>query len=744
MDRIVGDLQQLWANAQSQVNRMINNTARKQARIGALVQENFALRLLYQRNAYHLQRSRRDIGLLEYNQDRLYERYEKWKNKTQVERQNILNLQGQIFALQNNLPNIQQIKMVGYEPPIFYGRPGEDPEDWLRDMQRYIITSRINIAPDTGVVNLTAVKTLAARNGGGQIGGLNTAGEFQDWSIAGGKPVDIAPVAPNAGGGLPAVTIAPGIKLSQLLYLFRTAYTTGEHLKQTAVFGQLMQGDMSVEQFSAQIKKVGKLAEMTPKQQREQFIHGLNPMNQYNIQMMVKFYDTQDNITKALAEAEKYTLSQMNASSSIPVFLAANPYVDTNRSGGGMTKNEIEDLIKTTMASSQPQQNNSKKLANKRGEDLIIRRFLSELLRGRGNSAPSDDYNYDPIDDITDSMASMILNSATINAIKSAVRSAVKKCTKCSRFGHTSRKCSVKKKRKSKKSKKSKVNLAIELDSDSDSSSNDTSSSDNSDFDTSSSDSSDSNNDLNVHIAKSKKNELKLIFPSHFFQDSSLIAPKQIVPIQEKIVSCFSASDQNDVSTSTKDSDESSLEKESLDDPMEIYFVQKKEPETSVATVKCKIKRLKIPAMTLDSRAEPPIITENIVERIRVKIDKYEIHDLEGISTILVESIGVVRNLPITLAPKLTIIEDFIIMRYRKPTLIFSNKLLKKYGCAVDWSTEELKIPFNGKDYIIPVTMYKVKNKFEVNCAVSIANNDSSPLDCISQELGVDETLKKK
>ena len=62
----------------------------------------------------------------------------------------------------------------------------------------------------------------------------------EDWSIAGGEPVDNAPVAPNAGGGLPAVTIAPGIKLSQLLYLFRTAYTTVEHLKQTVVFGQLM------------------------------------------------------------------------------------------------------------------------------------------------------------------------------------------------------------------------------------------------------------------------------------------------------------------------------------------------------------------------------------------------------------------------------------------------------------------------------------------------------------------------
>jgi hypothetical protein len=488
--------------------------------------------------------------------------------------------------------------MVGYGPPIFYGRPGKDPEDCLREMRRYIVASRINVAPgagqtpgreeafglvisclagdalnwyntrvkgknwrcnnlsdNLGVANLTAVRTLAAGNSGNQIGGLNTAGKFQgkagaeigrigveiatgadiipngtwneNWSIAGGEPTDNAPVAPNAGGGFPAVTIAPGIKFGQLLWLIETAYTTVEHLKQMAVFAQLMQGDMSVEEFSTRIKKVGKLAQMTPEQQREQFIRGLNPMNQYNIQMMAKFYDIQDNITKALAEAEKYTLSQKSAPSSLPIFPAANSYVDINRSGDGMTKNEIEDLIKTTMASSQPQQNtdlqssikslqetmsrasktldNSKKLANKREENLIIRRFLSELLREKGNVAPGDDYAYDPVDDITNSMAGMTLNSATINAIKSAVKSAVKKCTKCGRFGHTSRKCSVKKKKKSKKSKKAKVNLAIDPDSDSDSSSDDTSSSDSSDSGTSSSNSSDSDGDLNVHIAKSKK-----------------------------------------------------------------------------------------------------------------------------------------------------------------------------------------------------------------------------------------------
>ena len=109
----IADLYRLRTNAQNQVNRMLDNIGRKQNRNGELLREKFALQLLYQRNAHHLQRSRGDIGLLEYNRDRLYERYEKWKNKTQAERQNILNLQGQIFALQNNFSHI---RMAGYAP----------------------------------------------------------------------------------------------------------------------------------------------------------------------------------------------------------------------------------------------------------------------------------------------------------------------------------------------------------------------------------------------------------------------------------------------------------------------------------------------------------------------------------------------------------------------------------------------------------------------------------------------------
>ncbi|UZO16113.1 uncharacterized protein OCT59_007506 [Rhizophagus irregularis] len=140
-------------------------------------------------------------------------------------------------------------------------------------------------------------------------------------------------------------------------------------------------------------------------------------------------------------------------------------------------------------------------------QEAIAKSFQETMSRAtktldNSSVAPSDDYNYDPVDDITDSMAGMTLNSATINAIKSAVKSVIKKCSKCGRFGHTSRKCSVKKKKKSKKSKKGKVNLAIEPDSDS---SSNTSSNDSSDSNSSSDDSSDSGGDITVNIAKTKK-----------------------------------------------------------------------------------------------------------------------------------------------------------------------------------------------------------------------------------------------
>jgi hypothetical protein len=64
---VIADLYQLRTNSRNQIVRMLDKIGRKQNRIGELVQEKFALQLLYQRNAHYLQRSREDISLLEYN-----------------------------------------------------------------------------------------------------------------------------------------------------------------------------------------------------------------------------------------------------------------------------------------------------------------------------------------------------------------------------------------------------------------------------------------------------------------------------------------------------------------------------------------------------------------------------------------------------------------------------------------------------------------------------------------------------
>ncbi|RIB22435.1 hypothetical protein C2G38_2174003 [Gigaspora rosea] len=425
-----------------------------------------------------------------------------------------------------------------------------------------------------GVATLTAVRAIGAGNGGNQIGGLNTAGEFRSKAgaeIAGGESTNNAPVVPNAGRGFPAITIATGIKLWQLFYLFSTSYTMVEHLKQMAVFGQLMQGDMGVEEFFQSNQK---------------------------------------------AEEEKFTLSQRNAPSSLPAFPAANPYIDTNKSE--ITKTEISTIksFQETMSRATKTLDNSKKSSKKRAEDTAINHFLSDLLKKNLVKHSADEYDHDPIEDILDSLAGLTLNSV----IKTAVRRAVKKSS----------------------------------DSDSDSGSStfsNTSSSNSSNTSSSNfSDSSDSEKislktpktSLKETIRKVLQSELKLIFPEHFSQDSiKANIPNQAPLIQEKIES------QSNTSLITKVVSLDPDEEEDLD---------------------------------VDSGAEPPIITENIVEHVGTKIDKSEIHDLSGIATVPVESVGVVCKLPITLAPGCTIYEDFIVVKYQKPTLIFSNQLLKKYN----------------------------------------------------------------
>src|SRR5256884_3257981 len=180
---------------------------------------------------------------------------------------------------------------------------------------------------------------------------------------------------------------------------------------------------------------------------------------------------------------------------------------------------------------------------------------------------------------------------------------------------------------------------------------------------------------------------------------------------------------------------------------MEMDLVKKKDPATDVVTTKCKIKRLVIPGAVVDPSANFAIMTDDIAKRLNLRIDTSERHDLKGIATVPIESLGMTRNVPVYFAPGCTIYSDFAVIKNHlgKLMLILPNTLLDKYNYNLLASKRELRLECNGKEFFIPINMHKVKNKLEVNCAnITPECDDFSTLGCISQDLSEDGTLKKK
>jgi len=203
----------------------------------------------------------------------------------------------------------------------------------------------------------------------------------------------------------------------------------------------------------------------------------------------------------------------------------------------------------------------------------------------------------------------------------------------------------------------------------------------------------------------------------------------------------------DDSTSNTPETPDSDGEDEILNEPMEIDFVQKKDPATDVVTTKCKIKRLVIPGAVVDPGANFAIMTDDIAKRLKLKIDTSERHDLKGVATVPIESLGTARNVPVYFAPGCTIYSDFAVIKNHlgKPMLILPNTLLDKYNYDLLASKRELRLECNGKEFFIPINMHKVKNKLEVNCATTTSKCDeSSTPDCISQDLSEDDDVLKK
>ncbi|CAG8577829.1 15045_t:CDS:2, partial [Dentiscutata heterogama] len=82
-----------------------------------------------------------------------------------------------------------------------------------------------------------------------------------------------------------------------------------------------------------------------------------------------------------------------------------------------ITKADLQAVAKSlqeTMSQATKTLDNSKKSADKRVENTAIIHFLSDLLRKKPYIHPADENNHDPVDDISDSLAGLILNKKTI------------------------------------------------------------------------------------------------------------------------------------------------------------------------------------------------------------------------------------------------------------------------------------------------------------------------------------------
>ncbi|PKY33090.1 hypothetical protein RhiirB3_394529 [Rhizophagus irregularis] len=273
--------------------------------------------------------------------------------------------------------------------------------------------------------------------------------------------------------------------------------------------------------------------------------------------------------------------------------------------------------------------------------------------------------------------------SQMVNVVKKLAKH---KCSNCGKTGHNSRKCPRKKKSKSKKGKK-KVKKE---------SSNPSSSLKKKSKSRLTAKSQEVTDIETAFFSKKKKRSSESLSQDNQSRLENIIEKIIEKVLNEKfgdIIAFFqsqnSASriliDGKDDSTSdTPETPDSGGEDEILNEPIEIDFVQKKDPATDVITTKCKIKHLVIPGAVVDPGANFLIMTDDISKRSKLEIDTKEKHDLRGIATTPTESLGIVRNVP-------------------------------------------------------------VKNKLEVNCATTTSKCDeSSTPDCILQDLSEDDDVLKK
>ena len=327
----------------------------------------------------------------------------------------------------------------------------------------------------------------------------------EDWSIAGGHTTDLAPNAPNAGGG--GTVVAPGLRAGQVFYEFRIAYTTITAEKSKVAFQSIVQGKDNVTRFYSNLRRMVKLAYPTlpainqDELVRQQFIQGLSRENQKEVRR-IGLDNPTSTLLKKLEEIERYSsdvtglpdpLSSVQQGPSLDDIarLIDSKMQSLNRTTPAYTPahtpahaptpvpkfvfvNESKErmlMLAYRLGFPQPDDENKVSLET-------LENFIDNELRGR--LVPDDYYHQTyQVKKVFGMNTSMYGYNAHADRPTTSSKSS-RKCSECGKSGHTKSSCPKKKKGKGKAKKKTNY---VENDSSSESSSSDSSSSDDSDSD---------------------------------------------------------------------------------------------------------------------------------------------------------------------------------------------------------------------------------------------------------------------
>jgi len=152
----------------------------------------------------------------------------------------------------------------------------------------------------------TLAPVLPARATGATVILAHNVHTDEDWSLAGGCPVD-AGTATNALNGVLNNNnhiVLPDINISQVIHWFKRNYLTVVREQQELIFGTLTQGSDLVRNYYRKINKYASWAQISDREKRIQFIHGLSSKNKLEMKRLGLNRPLNDKLIETLKEIE--------------------------------------------------------------------------------------------------------------------------------------------------------------------------------------------------------------------------------------------------------------------------------------------------------------------------------------------------------------------------------------------------------------------------------------------------------